>query len=72
MIIVWSVVCLSGLAAFLFEMLGPGIGDSPVDSRDIAVSLGFWVLAWLVPVLILLFWGRAGIAGGKDGGGSGD
>lgn len=71
LIIIWSVVCFSGAAAFLFEMLGPGSGISPVDSRTIAVTLGFWLLVWAGPVAALLLFGRAGSAGGKEEDGSG-
>ena len=71
MIIVWSVVCLSGLVAFLFEMLGPGTGDSSVDGAAIAVTLVFWAMVWFVPVAVLFFIGRRGFPGEGHEGGSG-
>ena len=71
LIIVWSVVCLSGLSAFLFEMLGPGTSDSAVDSAAIAVTLVFWAVVWFVPVAVLFFIGRRGFPGGGDEGGAG-
>lgn len=59
LILVWAVVCLSGLGVFLFELYGPG---SEVNSTEYLESplttLGFWLVMWLVPTVILLIAAR--------------
>ena len=58
-IIVWSVVCASGLGIFLFQVFGPSIVIEPTDSSaTVAVTVGFWMIAWALPVTILMVRGR--------------
>ena len=58
LIIVWSLVCASGLAVFLFQVYGPSAdiaGDTGGPVMSSAIAVGFWVLLWAVPVVILTF-----------------
>lgn len=58
-IIVWSIVCVSGLGVFLFQVFGPSIFIEPVYSTAaVAVTVVFWVIAWAMPVAILAIRGR--------------
>lgn len=55
LILVWTIVCFSGMAVFLFEMYGPG---SEVNSNAYLESplttIGFLMVMWLVPTVVLL------------------
>ncbi|MCL6106637.1 MAG: hypothetical protein M1309_04735 [Actinobacteria bacterium] len=57
LIIVWSVICLSGAGVFLFEAVGPG-SDGSGAIFPLAITIGFWVLLWLAPVGFLALFGR--------------
>lgn len=58
-IIVWSIICASGLGIFLFQVFGPSIYAEPVyDAAEVAVTAVFWVIAWAIPVAILAMRGR--------------
>ena len=58
-IIVWSIVCASGLGVFLFQVFGPSIAIEPTYSTAaVAVTIAFWVIAWALPVAILKIRGR--------------
>lgn len=58
-IIVWSIVCASGLGVFLFQAYGPPIFIGPAYSTAaVAVTAVFWVIAWAMPVGILAILGR--------------
>lgn len=55
LIIVWSVICVSGLGVFLFEMYGPGSDvNAPANLEHPAITVGFWVFVWIVPVVIMI------------------
>jgi len=59
LVIVWSVVCASGLAIFLFQVYGPRITNEPQYSvADVAASALILFIAWAVPVAILAIRGR--------------
>lgn len=65
LIIVWTVVCVSGLGVFLFEQYGPGSEAGMTQTLDSPlVTAGFWLFVWSVPATVLLFIGRRG--GGQD------
>jgi hypothetical protein len=54
LIIVWLVICASGLGVFLFEMFGPGSDvNSPSNLQHPAITVGFWLFLWLVPTIIM-------------------
>lgn len=58
-IIVWSIVCASGLGVFLFQAFGPSIYVEPsYSTAEITVTGVFWVIAWAIPVTILAIRGR--------------
>jgi hypothetical protein len=57
LIIVWTIVCASGLAVFLFQIYRPILPVSDASS-GVGVAVGFWVLAWLAPTLIIAIAGR--------------
>ncbi|MHB9112243.1 MAG: hypothetical protein ACYC4D_06410 [Thermoleophilia bacterium] len=58
-IIVWSVVCASGLGVFLFQVFGPAIAIEPTYSiAAVAVTVAFWVIVWALPVAIMVIRGR--------------
>ncbi|MBI5869711.1 MAG: hypothetical protein HZB44_01955 [Actinobacteria bacterium] len=58
-IIVWSIVCASGLGVFLFQVFGPSIVIEPTYSTAaVVVTVVFWVIAWALPVAILVIRGR--------------
>jgi hypothetical protein len=52
LIIIWSVVCASGLAVFLVQIYKPILPVSP-DSSGVGVSVAFWIFIWFVPSLII-------------------
>lgn len=59
LIIVWSVVCLSGLAIFMFETYGPGSDvNSPAYLESPLVTIGFWLAVWIMPTIILVLAAR--------------
>ncbi len=59
LIIVWSLACVSGLGIFLFQVFGPRITNEPAYSGfALAVTIGFWVVAWAGPTTILAVRGR--------------
>ncbi|MHB8792732.1 MAG: hypothetical protein ACYC6O_05285 [Thermoleophilia bacterium] len=58
-IIVWSVVCASGLGVFLFQVYGPSIAIEPTYSTAaVAVTVAFWVIGWALPAAVLVIRGR--------------
>ncbi|MHB9054114.1 MAG: hypothetical protein ACYC5F_09075 [Thermoleophilia bacterium] len=59
LILVWSLVCLSGLGIFLFQTFGPRIDvEAGYTGLGLAVAIGFWVVAWAIPVSVLYIRGR--------------
>ncbi len=61
LIVVWSIICASGLAIFLFQIFGPSIdiaGDSSDTALSPLVAVGFWIFLWAVPVLIITLMSR--------------
>ena len=60
LIIVWSLACASGLGIFLFQVFGPKITNEPAYSgAALAITVGFWVVAWAVPSAIITHRGRS-------------
>jgi len=58
-IIVWTIVCASGLGVFLFQVFGPSIFIEPAYSNAaVAATIVFWVIAWALPVAVLAMLGR--------------
>ena len=61
LIVIWSLVCASGLIVFLFQALGPSIyPQTGYDTGKIAMAAGFFLFLWLAPVAILLLAGSRG------------
>ena len=59
LIIVWTLICVSGLGVFLFEMYGPGSDvNSPNQLESPVFTAGFWVFLWIVPVIVLIVLSR--------------
>lgn len=59
LIIVWSLVCVSGLGIFLFQLMGPSITpQTGYDSRGLALALVFFALLWAAPVAVVSIKGR--------------
>jgi len=59
LILVWSLISASGLAAFLFEIYGPAsIPAASDESINPAVAVVFWGIMWLIPVVVLTIAGR--------------
>lgn len=59
LIIVWTLVCVSGLGIFLFQTFGPRIPVEPdYTGAALAAAVFFWVIAWAIPVGVLFFRGR--------------
>lgn len=59
LILVWSVVCASGLGIFLFQNFGPRISDEPdYGGGALAVTIFFWLIVWAAPSIILAVRGR--------------
>ncbi len=59
LIIVWSIVCASGLGIFLFQALGPALPDEPAyTGTALAITVIFWIIVWALPSAILFFRGR--------------
>lgn len=58
LIIIWSVICASGLAIYLFQVFKPIMPGTSVDSFDIGSAIGFWILVWALPVGLLAYIGR--------------
>ncbi|MHB8858498.1 MAG: hypothetical protein ACYC6Z_03300 [Thermoleophilia bacterium] len=59
LILVWSLVCASGLGIFLFQTFGPRIDvEADYTGLGLAVAVAFWVLAWALPVSVLFVRGR--------------
>jgi hypothetical protein len=55
LVLVWSLICASGLGIFLFQTFGPriDIGGGDDGALNPAVAVGFWVFIWAAPVLVL-------------------
>ncbi len=55
LIIVWSVICASGLGVFLLEVFGPSLSVDGSDSAAInpAVGIAFWLFLWVAPVTVI-------------------
>jgi len=59
LILVWSLVCASGLGIFLFQNFGPRIDNEPgYTGAALAVTVVFWLVAWAVPVIFAAVRGR--------------
>ncbi len=58
LIIVWSVICASGLAIYLLQAYRPVIPGDTGDFFDISTAAGFWLFVWVVPTAILAIAGR--------------
>ncbi|MHB0866349.1 MAG: hypothetical protein ACYC29_01765 [Thermoleophilia bacterium] len=59
LILVWTVVCASGLGIFLFQIYGPALEpQTTYEGTGVAMSVGFFVFLWLVPVGIMTVAGR--------------
>jgi len=59
LIIVWTVVCLSGLGIFLFELYGPQLTpQTAYQGTGVLTTLGFFLFLWGVPVGTLATIGR--------------
>lgn len=58
LIVIWTLVCASGLAVFLFQVFYPVI---PIAAEEKSVpfeALAYWFIIWIVPVIILVAAGR--------------
>ncbi|MHB0914720.1 MAG: hypothetical protein ACYC5A_05160 [Thermoleophilia bacterium] len=59
LIIVWAVVCFSGLGVFLFELYGPGSDlNSPANQQNPMVTAVFWLIMWLAPTVVMVIAAR--------------
>ncbi len=58
LIIVWSLVCASGLAIYLYQFFNPIIPVPGQQVGDLAAPLAYWAIVWTVPVVILALQGR--------------
>lgn len=59
LILVWTVVCISGLGIFLFEILGPQITpQTGYQGTGLLTTIGFFVFLWVAPVGTLAIIGR--------------
>lgn len=59
LIIVWTLVCLSGLGIFLFQIFGPSIvPQTGYDNRSLTLAIIFFGFLWLIPVAIIVVAGR--------------
>jgi hypothetical protein len=58
LIIVWSVICASGLGIYLYQFFDPIIPSPGRNTGDLALPVTFWVIAWLLPSLIMALAGR--------------
>ncbi|MBE0428558.1 MAG: hypothetical protein IBX61_01645 [Thermoleophilia bacterium] len=59
LIIVWSVVCASGLGIFLFQIFTPAVPpQTGYDSGKLALAIGFFFLLWSVPAGLIWAAGR--------------
>ncbi len=59
LIIVWTVVCASGLGIFLFQIFGPQIEpQTAYDGTGVLTAVGFFIFLWVVPVGTMTFVGR--------------
>lgn len=59
LILVWTVVCVSGLSIFLFQVFGPGIEtQTAYEGSSLVTSVVFFIFLWIVPVGVLVAAGR--------------
>jgi len=58
LILVWTVVCASGLAVFLLQSHTPILPLPADDYSGSSTAIVFWIIAWAVPSVILVIAGR--------------
>lgn len=59
LILVWSVICVSGLGIFLFQIFGPQITpQTAYEGTGLLTAVGFFIFLWAVPVGTLAAIGR--------------
>lgn len=58
LIVVWSIICASGLAVYLLQAYMPIIPETAEGQPSMGVSVAFWIIAWIVPTLMLAYSGR--------------
>lgn len=59
LIIVWSVVCLSGLGIFLFEKYGPGSEvNMTAYLESPLLTVAFWFIVWMIPSAVMMLAAR--------------
>ena len=59
LILVWTIVILSGLGIFLFQMFGPRIDVEPdLTGAALVSAIAFFIVAWAIPVGVLVAVGR--------------
>lgn len=58
LIIIWSIICASGLGIYLLQVYKPIIPGTSGDFFDISSAIGFWIFVWIVPAGLLAFIGR--------------
>jgi hypothetical protein len=58
LIIVWSLISLSGVSIFLFDALGPAAVPEAQGAIDPVMAVVFWGIMWFIPVVVMAIIGR--------------
>lgn len=60
LIVVWTIVCFSGLGIFLFELYGPGsdLNAPAAYPQSPLITAGFWLMMWLLPTIVMVIAAR--------------
>jgi len=58
LIIVWSLISLSGVSIFLFDALGPAAVPEAEGVINPVMAVVFWGIMWFIPVVVMAIVGR--------------